>query len=62
MDRAGVWSGVRRGDRRTRACGRGATDSSPGRRRPRAMAATRAKDQGDACHLRARRRGHDIPR
>lgn len=62
MDRAGVGSGVRRGDRRTRPRGRGATNSRPRRRRPRAMAAARATHQGDARHLRARRRGHDIPR
>lgn len=62
MDRAGVWSGVRRSDRRTRPRCRRPTDSSPRRRRQRAMAAAGATHQGDARHLRAWRRGYDFTR
>lgn len=62
MDRAGVGSGVRRGDRGPGAGGGGAADPGPGRRRPRAMAAPGATHQGDARDFRPRGRGHDLPR
>lgn len=62
MDRAGVGSGVRRGDRRPRTSRRRTSDTRPGRRRQRTMVAAGATHQGDARHVRARRRGHDIAR
>lgn len=62
MDRAGVGAGVRRGHRRPGAGGGRPADPGQGRRRAGAMAAAGAPHQGHARHLRARRRGHDLPR
>lgn len=60
MDRAGVDSGVRRGHWCEGARSGGPPHQGQRRRWPGAMAAAGEADQGDARHLRARRRGHDF--